>query len=112
MRAQEFLIEDRPVIINAGSYSVSITHHVLERAEERQVSFRNLLLAMHKLDSIGPQIKDSGLEMGQVFWLQDESTRISLLFKIHNLEAHQVKLITVVRGRAVAASSVPIFKTA
>jgi hypothetical protein len=111
MRAREFLIEDRPVIINAGSYSVSITHHVLERAEERQVSLRNLLLSMHKLDSIDPQIENSGLEMGQGFWLQDETNRISLLFKIRNLPAHQVKLITVVQGRAVAASSVPIFKT-
>ena len=110
MRAAEFLIEARPVVIDAGSYKINITDHVLQRSEERQIALRNMLLTLYKLDSITPQIQANDLEMGQGFWLQDETNRISLLFKIINPAAHQVKLITVVRGRAMAASSMPIFK--
>ena len=111
MRACEFLIEAKPVVIDAGSYKIFITDHVLQRAEERQIALRNILLTLYKLDQVTPQIQANDLEMGQGFWLQDETNRISLFFKIHNPATHQVRLITVVRGRAVASSAMPIFKT-
>jgi hypothetical protein len=105
MRIADLINEDRPLILQAGSYSVGVKDHLLDRAEQRHVTYKDILSVMHRLDSVDQQIQALGLEMGQGFWLRG---KVSLHFTVLNLPAHRLRLNTVWNKSLITNPNTPI----
>jgi len=97
MRAEEFITEITAGTIQVGDWTILISDHVYDRADDRiKSNYASIDSALKKVPAITGQL--SKLDVNSLAWAYDEETNISI--GLRKRSGNTVLLGTVVKGRA------------